>query len=391
MPHILIKPNLASLNLSEIDGVKFIDEFRGIKENKILVEVENHQFLLTKIKKNKQYLIKIDKTSRVPILHNLKKALNAYAKLVEADILFSNINSKKNPIKPKDKFLKDIDFFLNNSFYGNFKKNFIEIGFGSGRHLLYQATNNQDSLIIGLEIHTPSINQVLKQIKLQNLKNIYILNYDARIFLELLQSNIVDKIFVHFPVPWDDKPHRRVVSKKFIDESLRVLKKDGFLEIRTDSLNYYNYSKKIIESLDEYRLNIKKNIPLEVTSKYEDRWIRLDKDIWELKLFSLKNTETKNLNFEFIFDKITFDFEKLKNIELKPIVKEDFFIHFKKIYKSNDKILVELSFGDFDRAINLYLLIEGDSVTYFAKKLVPTKINIKIHNFLNEYLKRFSK
>ena len=391
MPHILIKPNLASLNLSEIDGVKFIDEFRGIKENKILVEVENHQFLLTKIKKNKQYLIKIDKTSRVPILHNLKKALNAYAKLVEADILFSNINSKKNPIKPKDKFLKDIDFFLNNNFYGNFKKIFIEIGFGSGRHLLYQATNNQDSLIIGLEIHTPSINQVLKQIKLQNLKNIYILNYDARIFLELLQSNIVDKIFVHFPVPWDDKPHRRVVSKKFIDESLRVLKKDGFLEIRTDSLNYYNYSKKIIESLDEYRLNIKKNIPLEVTSKYEDRWIRLDKDIWELKLFSLKNTETKNLNFEFIFDKITFDFEKLKNIELKPIVKEDFFIHFKKIYKSNDKILVELSFGDFDRAINLYLLIEGDSVTYFAKKLVPTKINIKIHNFLNEYLKRFSK
>lgn len=391
MPHLLIEQNKTPSYPANIDGVKFIDEFIGVKENKILVEVDEYKFLLTKIKKDKNYLIKIDKTSKIAILHLLKKALNSYAKLTNSDILFSNINSKKNPPKPKDEFLKEIDFFINNDF-SNFKKIFIEVGFGSGRHLLYQAKNNLDTLVIGLEIHTPSINQVLKQIKLQNLKNIFILNYDARIFLELLQSNIADKIFVHFPVPWDDKPHRRVVSKKFIKESLRVLKKGGILEIRTDSLNYYNYSKEVIEDLNEFELNIKKNIPLSISSKYEDRWVRLNKDIWELSLKALNNSPKKDFDFDFSFDKIYLDFKKIeKELDFKPIVKEEFFIHFKRFYKSNDKILIELSLGDFDRAINLYLMIKQDKISYFAKKLAPTKANIEAHKFLNEYFKRFSK
>ena len=106
---------------------------------------------------------------------------------------------------------------------------------------MYQASNNPDTLFIGLEIHTPSAQQVLKQIDLQGLTNVWIVNYDARLFLEMIPSNLCEKIFVHFPVPWDKKPHRRVISKDFLLESLRVLKVDGKLELRTDSDNYFEY------------------------------------------------------------------------------------------------------------------------------------------------------
>jgi len=392
MPHILVSSNFFPSYPKEIDGVRFIDEFNGVKEDKILVEVDGCSFLLTKISRGQNFLIKADKTSRIAILDFLKKALKAYARLIDADVLFSNIKDKKKFVKAREFFLKEPDFFTNDSFYSNFKKIFIEVGFGSGRHLLYQAKNNLDALIIGLEIHTPSINQVLKQIELQNLKNIYILNYDARIFLELLQSNIVDKIFVHFPIPWDKKPHRRVISKKFINESLRILKKDGILEIRTDSLNYYNYSKEVIEGLSKFELNIKKNIPLEVSSKYEDRWVRLNKNIWELKLKTLEVNKKKDFNFDFSFDKFYLDFKKIeKELSFIPIVKDDFFIHFKKIYKSKDKILIELSLGNFDQPLNLYLMVKDNKISYFSKKLVSTDANIKAHKFLNEYLKRFSR
>jgi len=131
----------------------------------------------------------------------------------------------------------------------HFAKNFpterevrIEVGFGSGRHLLHQAANNPDILFIGIEIHRPSIEQVLKQVVIQELDNVMVLDYDARLFMELVPSNIVGKIYVHFPVPWDKKPHRRVISTTFIEEARRVLKVGGTLELRTDSENYYAYS-----------------------------------------------------------------------------------------------------------------------------------------------------
>lgn len=132
-------------------------------------------------------------------------------------------------------WLKNIEFFAS-----DFKENReirVEIGFGSGRHLLHQAQNNPNVLFIGIEIHKPSIEQVLKQINIQNIKNIYILEYDARLFMELLPSNSVGKIFVHFPVPWDKKPHRRVISAAFVNEAKRVLMAQGTLELRTDSDN----------------------------------------------------------------------------------------------------------------------------------------------------------
>jgi len=50
------------------------------------------------------------------------------------------------------------------------------VGFGSGRHLLHQAINNPDILFIGIEIHFPSIEQVLKQI---TIKNLHVVSVDS--------------------------------------------------------------------------------------------------------------------------------------------------------------------------------------------------------------------
>ena len=59
---------------------------------------------------------------------------------------------------------------------------------------------------------------------------------------EMLPSNRCTQIFVHFPVPWDKRPHRRVISPSFLAESMRVLEKGGRLELRTDSDKYFWYS-----------------------------------------------------------------------------------------------------------------------------------------------------
>ena len=277
MPHIIAKKHQLIDTPACVDGVSFLFVAQSIleggrEEYKICVEVERKKFLLTRITRESDILIKIDVTTKLPDLVLLKKALHAYIALSQCEVLQDNIAFHTTRPEPQKEFLKEISYFVD-SFNPNQKVS-IEIGFGSGRHLMYQAKNRPDTLFIGLEIHTPSIEQVLKQIRIEQIPNILVVNYDARLFLEFIQSNTISQIFVHFPVPWDKKPHRRVMSKEFIDESLRVLCIGGSLELRTDSPLYYEYAKELYGSYDE-KTTILKNQSLEVSSKYEDRCKRM--------------------------------------------------------------------------------------------------------------------
>ncbi len=201
------------------------------------IEHEGEEFLLQLKPDEKAYLLKYDKVTRPLKVNILKEAIAKVAKELGLEIYASNIAISSTKAVLSSKYFKKIEDFVEIKYPQ--EKVSVEVGFGSGKHLLYQAQKNPDTLFIGLEIHTPSAQQVLKQIALQNIDNIWVVNYDARLFLEMLPSNICQEIFVHFPVPWDKKTHRRVISKSFLAESMRVLDKGGRLELRTDSDNYF--------------------------------------------------------------------------------------------------------------------------------------------------------
>ena len=89
----------------------------------------------------------------------MKNALNAYVNLNEANVLFTNTNNLKFKDEAKNEYLKDINYFVDD--FNTDKEIQIEIGFGSGRHLLHQAKTNPDVQFVGLEIHYPSIEQLI--------------------------------------------------------------------------------------------------------------------------------------------------------------------------------------------------------------------------------------
>jgi tRNA (guanine-N7-)-methyltransferase len=302
-------------------------------------------------------------------------------------VLFSNISNNNNKLKPTQEYLKDISYFVED--FKTTKDICVEVGFGSGRHLIYQAQENPDKIYIGLEIHTPSIEQMLKQVKILGITNILAVNYDARLFLEFLDSNSVNQIFVHFPVPWDKKPHRRVMSEEFIKESMRVLKIDGSLELRTDSPNYYEYNLELLEKFKEYKSTIVKNQPLPISSKYEDRWKKQGKDIWDITIYSKDNSTAIIIDKDFSFSKdIKIDIEKLKtNLPKKPIVKEGYFVHIEYLYITDDGLcLIHITMGSFNKPLAKYITITKDEVKYFQSNPIPTSANHKAHKLLEELL-----
>mgnify|MGYP000866539896 CR=1 FL=1 len=397
MPHILFEKKELINIPSKKDGVEFefiaksynfTQKIRKI-EYRIAVKNQEKDFLLALKPKDDNYMIKADKVTRISPVTLVKNALNSYANLNESNILFSNTNNLKLKNEIENQYLKDINYFVNE--FQTQKEIQIEIGFGSGRHLLHQAKTNPNIQFIGLEIHYPSIEQLLKQLELQNITNVLIVNYDARLFMEFIESNKVGKIFVHFPVPWDKKPHRRIYSNEFVNEALRVLKISGTLELRTDSRKYFDFCTQVLTNLPKGRITIDINKDLAVSSKYEDRWKKQGKNIYDVVLEAQNEDKNINLNFDFSFA-FRIDFNKLLlDIPTKSIIEKNYFIHVEELYTIENSLnsgLIKLTMGNFDRPVTKYLYIKEGFISYYQGNPLPTSANIDAHKKLKEILSK---
>lgn len=312
MPHFLAKLDSKPLEYPIIKGdFCFHREFLSLKrptKSCVHASFKGDVFLLQKIRRDGDFLIKSEKAT--PLKREiLKQALRIYSQSFE--VISHNLQeNSKHASQKKALDLETFEDFIQK----NQAPILIEIGFGSGRHLIELAKNNPTKTCLGIEIHTPSIAQALKQIELLDLKNLHILQGDGRLVLESMPNHRCEKIFVHFPVPWNDKKHRRVLSEKFLNEALRVLKPRGFLELRTDDSLYFEDSLKLALKNFQCEIEIKKNAQIPVVSKYEARWNKLKKDIYDLKIYSLGLDEnpTQNHALDFSFDTITINKKALE-------------------------------------------------------------------------------
>ena len=388
MPHLHIEKFKEIEFPHTEDGVTFDFIAKNINhddEQLISVNVDGDGFFLIVKKEDAKSLLKSDKLTRPASIFNVHKALLAYAKAADLNMIASNVPQiRKNIHLQEVGALKEIDYFV--SKFPDAKKIRIEVGFGSGRHLLHQALNHQDVLFIGLEIHRPSIEQVLKQINIQKLDNLLLLDYDARLFMELVPSNRIEKIYVHFPVPWDKKPHRRVISTSFIEEARRVLCVGGSLELRTDSEKYYAYSYETFIAFDKITLHINKNKDIAVSSKYEDRWKRMQKNIYDVTMINDEVSDEIVLEGDFEFAEVNMATDEI--LRLHGVTKkfQSEFIHFERIYTIPNGIMIRLSMGSFDRPEHLFLLIQNNHAFYYRNKPLKSKSNLIVHRYLDGVL-----
>ncbi len=388
MPHLKVTPFDSSIIDSKLPQSSIMTfRAKALKGDDEIIGVEHggEEFLLQVKPDSKATLVKYDKVTRPLKVNLLKEALDEVSKELGLEIRSSNIALSNSKPPLASEYFKKIEDFESIVFPK--EKVSVEVGFGSGRHLLWQAQKNPDTLFIGLEIHTPSAQQVLRQIELQGLENIWVVNYDARLFLEMLPSNCCEQIFVHFPVPWDKKPHRRVISPSFLAESMRVLQKGGRLELRTDSDNYFWYALETFFSVPKTEVEVRKNEALEVTSKYEARWRKQEKDIYDVHVKCNEDSPQRELHIDFNFTSVKYTKNLEERLPKKAVVCDGYFVHFERSYKIGDNtLLVKCAFGSFDRPEHKYILIGPDGSRYFASVPVKTTVNQSAHRKILELL-----
>jgi len=388
MPHLKVKPFDTSIIHDKVkqSGMMTSSSTSMTSSDMLIgIEHENEEFLLQLKQDTNAYLLKYDKVTRPLKVNILKEAIAIVSKELGLEVLSSNIAISNTKAALSSQYFKKIEDF-EHIVYPREKVS-VEVGFGSGRHLLYQAEKHPDTLFIGLEIHTPSAQQVLKQIELQGIENIWVVNYDARLFLEMLPSNICEQIFVHFPVPWDKKPQRRVISKSFLAECMRVLRKEGRLELRTDSDKYFWYSLETFFSIPKVEVEVRKNEALEVTSKYEARWLRQEKDIYDVYVKCYEVSDEKKETIDFNFNGVKYT-EGIENrLPKKALVFDGYFVHFERIFKVFEGgLLVKCAFGSFDRPEHKYIFLQANTCRYFVSDPVKTTVNFQAHKVILEQL-----
>jgi tRNA (guanine-N7-)-methyltransferase len=116
----------------------------------------------------------------------------------------------------------------------------LEIGFGGGEHLLWQAEQHPKVGLLGCEPFQDGVVKVLAAMAEHGRSNIRLYADDARSLIRHLPAASIGRTFVLFPDPWPKRRHwkRRLISEGTLAELARVMPPGGELRIATDIADY---------------------------------------------------------------------------------------------------------------------------------------------------------
>lgn len=124
------------------------------------------------------------------------------------------------------------------------QRNWFEVGFGKGEHMVVNAQANPDVLCIGCEPYVNGMAACLGLIEDTGITNVRLYMGDALSVLERLPDASLEKIFVLHPDPWPKTRHvrRRFINEKPLAVMAAKLKAGGELRVGTDHEIYMEHS-----------------------------------------------------------------------------------------------------------------------------------------------------
>ena len=116
----------------------------------------------------------------------------------------------------------------------------LEVGYGAGEHLCWQARAHPNVGVIGAEPYIAGTAKLLGMLAGHALPNVRIYEDDARHIIAALPDASIGRLFVLFPDPWPKTRHhkRRFVQMDMLDEIARILKPGSELRFASDDTGY---------------------------------------------------------------------------------------------------------------------------------------------------------
>ena len=172
--------------------------------------------------------------------------------------------------------------------FGRIAPRILEIGFGMGQTTAEIAAAHPGQDYLGVEVHTPGVGSLLRQIGERELNNVRIIQHDAvEVLANMIPNAALAGVHVYFPDPWPKKRHhkRRLIQPDLVHLLARKLAPGGCLHCATDWQDYAIQMLQVL-SAEPLLANTAEGYaprpewrPL---TRFEQRGLRLGHGVWDL-------------------------------------------------------------------------------------------------------------
>ncbi len=172
--------------------------------------------------------------------------------------------------------------------FGRRAETILEIGFGMGETTAAIAAAHPEKNFLGIEVHTPGVGSLLKQIAAAGLGNLRLVQHDAvEVLRDMIAPDSLDGIHIFFPDPWPKKRHhkRRLVQTDFVALLAGRLKPGGYLHLATDWRDYAEQMLAVLAAEPRLENTAEGFAPRpdhRPQTKFETRGLKLGHDVWDL-------------------------------------------------------------------------------------------------------------
>lgn len=172
--------------------------------------------------------------------------------------------------------------------FGNDHPVVLEIGCGMGETTAHIAAAQPATNFIGIEVHTPGVGSLLKEIATRELSNLRVIQHDAvEVVRDMIAPATLAGIHVFFPDPWPKKRHhkRRLIQPAFVHELALRLAPGGYLHCATD---WEEYAQQMLDVMGQETLlrntasGFAPRPAYRPQTKFEARGLRLGHGVWDV-------------------------------------------------------------------------------------------------------------
>ncbi len=217
--------------------------------------------------------------------------------------LFSNVRQCPDPKNPQlyhqHEPVEGLKGEWSTCFFGNDHPLVLELACGKGEYTLGLARSYPNINFIGVDVKGARIWRGAKTALEEAIENAGFLRTRIEVLHALFDKEEISEIWITFPDPFPKKENRRLVSPRFLNMFLQLLKPNGILHLKTDDTDYFNYAEEQLSNQSSYNIaDINRDIYasteipelLEIKTFYEKKHLKAGKKIKYLKAIKHENS-----------------------------------------------------------------------------------------------------
>ncbi len=164
----------------------------------------------------------------------------------------------------------------------------LEIGFGMGETTAQIAQAHPEHDYLGVEVHTPGVGSLLKQVRERGLTNVRVIHHDAvEVLTHMIAPRTFDGVHIFFPDPWPKKRHhkRRLIQPAFVALLAERMKPGAYFHVVTDWQDYAEQALAVLSAEPRLSNATEGYAPrpdYRPLTKFESRGLKLGHKVWDI-------------------------------------------------------------------------------------------------------------